>query len=88
MEYATVSIGDRSYICPVHGVAFSKVPVAAAAQGAGGESVETQLNDVMFTEYHLFATEAHIVADEDGKKGAAPPAESATPAADSVDHGK
>jgi len=90
VEYATVEIGDRSYICPVHGVAFSKVPLAGATQDAGGSTVtvQTQLNDVTFTEYHLFASESHIVANESGKKDAAPPAESATPAADPVDHGK
>ena len=41
VEYAPVTMGDHTYICPVHGVAYSKVPLAAlgpvqvAASGPG-----------------------------------------------------
>jgi hypothetical protein len=67
VEYASVTIGDHTYICPVHGVAYSKVPVEAGAgqgsQNPGTIVVQTQLNDVAFTQYHLFGSEAHIVAD-------------------------
>jgi len=90
VEYATVAIGDRTYICPVHGVAFSKVPVVGTPQGADNSNVtvQTQLNDVTFTQYHLFASEAHIVADEGGKKDATAPPADATPAANSGNPGK
>ncbi len=91
VEYAMVAIGDRSYICPVHGVAFSKVPVGGPAQDAQSSTVtmQTQLNDVTFTQYHLFASEAHIVADGGGQNDAAPPAASAGPVASgSGDRGK
>jgi hypothetical protein len=67
VEYAPVEIGDRTYICPVHGVAYSKVPTGAGASDAqGAVTVQTQLNDVAFTQYHLFGSEARIVADEKG----------------------
>jgi len=80
VEYAPVVIGDRTYTCPVHGVAFSKVPVAnpKVPQGvvaqANDNNVEilTQLNDVTFTEYHLFGSEARIVGDGGGKSETAP----------------
>lgn len=66
VEYAPVEIGDRSYICPVRGVALSKIPVAdstSTGQGSGA-SLQTQLNDVAFTHYHVFRTESRIVGDQ------------------------
>ena len=81
VEYAPVTIGDRTYICPVHGVAFSKAPVAGATPDAqGAVTVQTQLNDVAFTQYHLFGSEARIVADEKGNDtGNTPGANSGAP---------
>jgi hypothetical protein len=74
VEYAPVVIGAQSYICPVRGVAFSKVPVehGAAAQQGAAIDVQTQLNDVAFTQYHLFRSEARILTGESGQ-GDAPP---------------
>jgi hypothetical protein len=37
-------------------------------------TVQTQLNDVAFTQYHLFSAEAHIVSGVSGPDGANPPA--------------
>jgi hypothetical protein len=76
VEYAPETIGERSYICPVRGVAFSKVPVAQAAAAQQGSTIEvqTQLNDVAFTQYHLFRSKARIVTGESGEGDA--PAES------------
>ncbi len=68
VEYAPVEIGNRTYDCPVHGVAFSKVPIAAAKGDA--VEIQTQLNDVVFTNYHLFGSEARIVT---GASGNSPP---------------
>ena len=64
VEYAGVTIGDQSYVCPAKGVAFSKVPVAGpTAPGSSSDvstvTVQTELNDVTFTNYHLFRAEAH-----------------------------
>jgi hypothetical protein len=62
VEYAPVVIGDRSYICPVKGVAVSKIPVTtASADAKSSVSVKTRLNDVSFTHYHLFRAEATIL---------------------------
>jgi hypothetical protein len=70
VEYAPVTIGDRTYICPVHGVAYSKVPVAGATPDAqsGSVTVQTQMNDVVFTKYHLFGSESRIVAGQSESK--------------------
>jgi hypothetical protein len=80
VEYAPVTIGEQSYICPVRGVAFLKIPLAHAAAVQQGSVVEvqTQLNDVAFTQYHLFRAKARIVTDDSGMgdapSGAVPPA--------------
>jgi VWFA-related protein len=64
VEYAPVKIGDQSYICPVRGVAFSmvSVPKGSAADDAS-KPVQINLNDVAFTHYHEFGSEARIVAN-------------------------
>lgn len=76
VDYGPVTIGDRTYICPTHGVAYSNVPVASAKAEPQGSTVtvQTQLNDVAFTQYHLFGSEARIVAGGSGPDGATPPA--------------
>lgn len=67
VDYAPVSIGDQTYICPVHGVAYSKSPVANVAPGSQNATVapQTLLNDVSFTDYHLFRSEARMVSGAD-----------------------
>jgi hypothetical protein len=79
VEYAPVTIGEQNYICPVRGVAFSKFPVAqaAAAHEVSAANVQTQLNDVAFTQYHLFRSKARILTGESGEGDApagSPPA--------------
>jgi hypothetical protein len=75
VEYAPVEIGDRTYICPVHGVAFSKMPVTGGkAEPESPTAVQTRLNDVAFTQYHLFRADARMVEAGSGANGAAPSA--------------
>jgi hypothetical protein len=62
VEYAPVEIGAQTYICPVRGVALSKIPVVRAGGDAKHPApVETRLNDVSFTHYHLFRAETKIL---------------------------
>ena len=64
VEYAPVKIGDQSYICPVRGVAFSMVSVpSGSAANDASKPVQINLNDVAFTHYHEFGSEARIVAN-------------------------
>lgn len=74
VEYAPVEIGSRTYTCPVHGVAYSKGRVEDLKPTPGNTAVlmQTQLNDVTFTEYHLFRTETRIVGDANGKGDPSP----------------
>jgi hypothetical protein len=80
VEYAPVTIGDRTYICPVHGVAYSKIPVGGATPDAqtGSVTVQTQMNDVVFKDYHLFGSEARIVTADKTQSGAGPGATGTT----------
>lgn len=67
VEYASVPIGQRAHICPVHGVAFFKTPVLTRGRAMQNSVVmQTQLNDVTFTQYHLFGSKVRIVAGEKG----------------------
>jgi VWFA-related protein len=73
VDYAPVKIGDQRYICPVRGVAFSMVPVASAgATDVSALPVQVNLNDIAFTHYHDFGSEARIVANASpgGENGA------------------
>lgn len=58
VEYAPVSMGDRSYICPVRGMAYTKLDVRPVGLSSMGAAVaHIKLNDVTFSDYRLFATE-------------------------------
>ncbi|MGB0065463.1 MAG: hypothetical protein WBP85_13525 [Terracidiphilus sp.] len=60
VEFAPVTIGDRTFFCPVKAVFFTRIPVpAGGATKPNRESpdqsswpIETDLNDVMFSHYH------------------------------------
>ena len=81
VEYAPVTIGDRSYICPLKSVAFSTIPVPSAAEADElSGPVQVNLNDVAFTHYHEFGSESRIVANASGSGNA--PSGSGAPEAD------
>ena len=62
VEYAPVEIGSQTYMCPVKGVAISRIPAAGDSGDAKHPaSVETRLNEVLFTQYHLFRAETKIL---------------------------
>lgn len=80
VEYAPVVIGELSYICPVKSVALSKLPIAgqnvSASRYVSAGQIKTpepvplplrvELNDVTFTRYHVFRSEARILTGVDG----------------------
>lgn len=72
VEYGPVEIGSKTYICPVRSVSFSEgraVMLVRTLIGIGdalGPPI-TRLNDVSFTDYHVFRTEMRILTgDEPG----------------------
>jgi hypothetical protein len=73
VEYAPVAIGARTYICPVKGVALSKMPVVTTDDNVFQNApLQTQLNDVAFRDFHLFRGDARILTDG-ASGGNAPP---------------
>jgi VWFA-related protein len=95
VEYAPVTIAGRTYICPVKGVAFSETPVISATSSvtstniggaptsATGDQnsgpIHIRLNDVAFTHYHEFQSEARIVTNPSGSSDNNAAGASATP---------
>jgi hypothetical protein len=75
VEYGTVKIGGSSYICPLWSVVRYKSAAAVEEPGtisiASRKKSATNVNDVVFTDYHLFRTESRIliVPSTDGKSG-------------------
>jgi hypothetical protein len=60
VEYGPVEIGAASYICPIKGVALSRVRNGDSG-GRAAIPFHTFVNDVSFTEYHVFRGEVHIL---------------------------
>jgi hypothetical protein len=59
VEYGSVEIGGKNYICPVRSVAIS-----SALSHAGGDMSDRtilRINDVEFTHYHRFGTTMRVV---------------------------
>ena len=65
VEYAPVALGDRSYICPVRGVAVIKLPTTPdrTSQNPDDPTMQTYLNDEAFTQFHLFHAETRILPE-------------------------
>jgi hypothetical protein len=62
VEYGPVEIGNATYTCPIKGIALSKVPVGAPVTNQASDiPLQTFLNDVTFTEYHVFRSEIRIL---------------------------
>jgi hypothetical protein len=67
LEYGPVEIGGTTYICPLHGVAYTQ-PRLLDAKGSPLSGQEEDgphyLNDATFTQYHLFRSEVKILSGE------------------------
>jgi hypothetical protein len=83
VEYRTVDVGGKSWLCPTRSVTISQIVRVNATTGAmgvttadGGTNSGTgvdpwlhELNEVEFTDYHKFESESRMVTGDD------PPAE-------------
>ena len=71
VEYGPVALGGTNYICPLKGVALAVMPMNDPTSDA--YPAQTQLNDVVFTDYHLLRSESRIVPAQDAPPETAPP---------------
>ncbi|HTV81029.1 MAG TPA: hypothetical protein VME18_00130 [Acidobacteriaceae bacterium] len=60
VEYGSVVLGDRTYICPVRSMNLAREPLAGETQDAA-PVLRTFLNDISFTDYHLFRADVRIL---------------------------
>jgi hypothetical protein len=65
VEFGPVVIGERTYVCPLRGVAISGIPASASPLDPRASSIPSQLyiNDISFTRYHVFGSEIHILPE-------------------------
>jgi len=66
VDYGPVEIGGKTYICPLHGVAYTESRLMDAMGRAlpGEEQIgqdSRYLNDTTFTQFHLFRSEVKIL---------------------------
>jgi hypothetical protein len=97
VEYGSVEIGNRRYICPVKSVALSVVrnPKTNAFlplffkefSPAGSSSLRMRINNVRFIHYHLFRAESRILTEEEAAREI-PPGPDAVPAANPAESSK
>jgi VWFA-related protein len=70
VEYGAVDIGGKSYVCPTRSVSIS-TGQSARMISKGRETpgvfapVRTLLNDVTFTDYHVFRSDARILTGDE-----------------------
>jgi hypothetical protein len=72
VEYGPVVIGNAPYICPIRGVAVSRFPESTTTLSPTHELAwskpaeikippQTFLNDISFTDYHVFRAEMRVL---------------------------
>jgi VWFA-related protein len=82
VEYGAVVIGTEAYNCPVRSVSLSRMPVAVAGKDphSSPAPLQTRINDVAFTQYHLLRAESRIVTADNAEPAVNEPAQPAAPA--------
>ena len=70
VEYGSVDIGAKSYICPVKSVSLSQGRCRVVVKNAIGFTSRlgpeiTRLNDVTFGNYHVFRAEVRVLTGDD-----------------------
>jgi hypothetical protein len=87
VEYGLAEIGGQTYICPVKCISISNSTVNRSKSHGSDAPASgfkmTALNDVIYTQYHLFRGEVRILAGDSPEKegGAQPSAPAAAPPA-------
>jgi hypothetical protein len=68
VEFAAIEIAGVAYVCPVHAVAMNRYFNVFEYGNTAHTPVPfaSSINDVSFTNYHRFRSEAHIVSGATG----------------------
>jgi hypothetical protein len=68
VEFASIEIGGVAYVCPVHAVAMNRYFDVFEYANTAHTPVPfaSNINDVLFTNYHRFRSESHIVSGATG----------------------
>jgi hypothetical protein len=63
VEYGSIEIGGVAYVCPVHAVAMIRYFDTFEYANTAHTPVPfaSSINDVLFTNYHLFRSQSHFV---------------------------
>ena len=67
VEYAPVDIGGRIFVCPVHSVGVFSTRERSGKPGTA-DQYHRFINDVTFTQYHVFGSESRIIPDAPEKQ--------------------
>jgi hypothetical protein len=74
VDYGSVAIAGKTYLCPVKAVALSKVDLTTVMgrfrKRTGMQ--QTKLNDISFTQFHMFRAETRILAGESDEPDVSP----------------
>jgi hypothetical protein len=61
VEYGSVEIGGKTYTCPARSVSYSAKTMVVLPGLEVGKREAVRLNDVVFTDYHVFRAEMRIM---------------------------
>lgn len=63
VEFGPTQIGGVTYMCPVHGVAITKVlsPYADLDADPPPAATRTSINDISFTNFHVFRSDSRVL---------------------------
>jgi VWFA-related protein len=75
VEYAPVQIGAGKFFCPTRSVSITYSRTEYESQGTLESTNRLQLNDVEFTGYHRFGSEATLIVNANANSGQAGPSE-------------
>jgi VWFA-related protein len=85
VEYGSVEIGGKSYICPVRSVSSTRAqtlqldPVYKMPLAREMQPLKNSISDVAFENYHVFRSESHVLAGDDAEPAGAEPSAGIAP---------
>jgi VWFA-related protein len=85
VEYGSVEIGAKSYVCPVRSVSSTRAqtlqldPVYKMPLAREMQPLKNSISDVAFENYHVFRSESHVLASNAAQPAGAEPSAETVP---------